>query len=126
MSFNHKKRREGTIQYLLDKIKYEHNQKCRHELGLVGGANVSHIKGNLVDLESDLRGQTRNHSKCSKTKYKPNTNNQIEFISNGTNEKRVIDTNLIHLSNCQMIDYKSVATPFELKTGCPPPTRITK
>ena len=47
-------RREGTIQYLLNKIKYEHEQKCRNELGLVGGSNVSRIKGNLVDLESDL------------------------------------------------------------------------
>ena len=119
-------RREGTIQYLLNKIKYEHEQKCRHELGLVGGSNVSHIKGNLVDLESDLRGQTRNHSKCSLKKFKPIKNNTIEFISNENNKKITVDTNLVHLPNCQMIDYKSVATPFELKTGCPPPNRITK
>ena len=119
-------KRSGTIQYLLNKIKYEHDDKCRNELGLVGGSNVSHIKGNLVDLESDLRGQTRNHSKCSLKKFQPIQNNTIEFISNETNKKITVDTNLVHLPNCQIIDYKSVATPFELQKECPPPNRITK
>ena len=39
--------------------------------GLVGGTNVSHIKGNLVDLENDLRGQTRSNTKCPARKYAP-------------------------------------------------------
>lgn len=47
-----------ALGYMLDMNKFEHQQKCRHELGLVGGTAVSHSKGNLVDLESDLRGQT--------------------------------------------------------------------
>ncbi len=121
------KRRSGTIQYLLDPVKYENYNKCRHELGLVGGSNVSHIKGNLVDLESDLKGQTRRQSKCSVTKYKPCTNNQIEITSSETNKKRIIDTNLIHLQSCQMINYKPVNLPNDMiKPRCPLPNRIYK
>ena len=33
----------------------------RIELGKVKGTAVSHIKGNLVDLESDLKGTTRKY-----------------------------------------------------------------
>ena len=124
---NIRKRRSGTIQYLLDPVKYENYSKCRNQLGLVGGANVSHIKGNLVDLESDLKGQTRRHSLCSATKYKPCNENKIEITSNETNKKRIIDTNLIHLRSCQMIDYKPVPLPQNMvKPNCPLPNRIYK
>ena len=56
----------GPLQYILNPMKYENCKKCRHELGLVGGTAVSHIKGNLVDLENDLRGATRVSSLCPK------------------------------------------------------------
>ena len=48
---------------------YENANKCRIDLGVVGGSNVSHIKGNLVDLETDLRGQTRRTTKCPTRLY---------------------------------------------------------
>lgn len=122
-----RKRRSGTIQYLLDPVKYENYNKCRHELGLVGGANVSHIKGNLVDLESDLKGQTRRNSLCSLKKFQPCNDNFIEITSNETNKKRTIDTNLIHLQSCQMINYKPVMLPQDIvKPKCPLPERIYK
>ena len=44
----------GPLEYMLDPMQYENCNKCRIELGIVGGNNVSHVKGNLVDLESDL------------------------------------------------------------------------
>ena len=37
------------------------------DLGVIGGTAVSHIRGNLVDLETDLRGTTRKAS-CVHTK----------------------------------------------------------
>ena len=46
----------NTLNYVLDPMKYENCKKCRMELGIVGGNEVSQIKGNLVDLENDLRG----------------------------------------------------------------------
>ena len=39
------------------------------ELGIVGGTAVSQIKGNLADLENDLRGQTRSASQCPSKHY---------------------------------------------------------
>ena len=56
---NYNKRNEGTLSYMLYPLKYEGKSKCRVNLGVVGGNNVSIIKGNMVDLENDLRGQTR-------------------------------------------------------------------
>ena len=44
----------GPLKYIINPIKYEHRHKCRMELGVVGGTAVSHVKGNLVDLETEL------------------------------------------------------------------------
>ena len=121
----------GPLSYLLNPIKYENCNKCRMELGIVGGTNVSHIRGNLVDLENDLRGQTRSASLCPTKKYQPNCPNKIgdncqpEKIvvkSNGCNKEKTIDTRLVHLPPCQMIRYKPVPLPPPMKVdSCPAP-----
>ena len=49
----------GPLNYSMYTGKYENCAKCRVEFGTVGGNGVSLFNGNLVDLESDLRGQTR-------------------------------------------------------------------
>ena len=61
----------GTLSYILDPIKYESCSKCRVEFGVVGGTNVSHNKGNLVDIENELFNITRKLSKCPSKKYAP-------------------------------------------------------
>ncbi len=110
----------GPLAYVLDPSKYEHCHKCRIELGVVGGTAVSHIKGNLVDLETDLRGQTRLASKCPELKYQmpcpvKGTNNcqpqSIVIRGNPSNQGRVINTGLQHLPACQMFRYKPVPLP---------------
>ena len=110
----------GTLAYMLDPSRYENCNKCRMELGIIGGTNVSHIKGNLVDLETDLRGTTRMSSKCPSRKYQnpcPNGDmvncspNKIVLQGNGGNQMRTLDTNMVHLPSCQMIRYKP--TPLE-------------
>ena len=121
----------GPLSYVLNPIKYENCNKCRMELGIVGGTNVSHIRGNLVDLENDLRGQTRSASLCPTKKYQPNCPNKIgdncqpEKIvvkSNGCNKEKTIDTRLVHLPPCQMIRYKPVPLPPPMKVdSCPAP-----
>lgn len=78
------------LHYVLNPLKYENCKKCRHELGLVGGTAVSHIQGNLVDVENDLRGATRINSNCNELKFQSNKNH-----------------NMLHLPSCQMINYKS-------------------
>ena len=117
----------GPLSYLLNPIKYENCKKCRHEFGLVGGTAVSHIKGNLVDLENDLRGSTRVNTLCPSKKYHSRTDNKIIIKSKcecgcGADKNIEIDTNLVNLPSCQMINYKSIPKEpkFEIKTcNCP-------
>tara|TARA_Y100000590_G_scaffold405115_1_gene493146 strand:+ start:222 stop:650 length:429 start_codon:yes stop_codon:yes gene_type:complete len=119
----------GTLAYVMDPSKFEHCSKCRMELGILGGANVSHIKGNLVDLESDLRGTTRIQSKCPDLKYqnpcpKQDMNScqpkQIVIKASPSNSGRVINTNLQHLPSCQMINYNPIPLPPALNINrCP-------
>ena len=63
-----KKIQESTspLNYTLYPGKFENTSKCRIELGSVGGNGVSLFSGNLVDLESDLRNQSRPASLCPK------------------------------------------------------------
>ena len=61
----------SPLEYQLNPQKYEHCKKCRIELGVVGGTNVSHADGNLVDVESDLRNITRASSRCPGRKFNP-------------------------------------------------------
>ena len=101
----------SPLNYTLDPIKYERNDKCRMELGTVGGTDVSHIRGNLVDLENDLRGQRHPVTKCSMYKYKPSTDGYLrseEYIK--PVEHPPIDTTLDHLNSCQMHEYAPVPT----------------
>jgi len=51
--------------------KYFHPNPSRNALGLVGGNDVSIASGNLVDVESDLRGTTRDLSNAPSKKYQP-------------------------------------------------------
>ena len=106
----------GPLGYILNPMKYENCQKCRHEFGLVGGTAVSNIKGNLVDLENDLRNQTRSASLCSSKKYAPSNSNFIQ-LENG----QKIDTSLQHLQPCQMIRYHPIPLPpVQNYNSCPP------
>ena len=61
----------GALSYILNPIKYENCSKCRVEFGVVGGTNVSHNKGVLVDIENELKNITRKSSKCPSKKYIP-------------------------------------------------------
>lgn len=103
----------GILSYILSPFRYEHQNKCRHELGLVGGTSVSHIDGNLVDLESEMRGQTRYMTWCTKTAPTP-------LVPGGSiiNDKTApIPTNMKHLPPCQMISYRSVPLPPPMNTS---------
>ena len=66
------KQSTSQLDYNLYNGKFENSAKCRIEFGTVGGNGVSLYSGNLVDLESELRGQTRQASQCSESMYKPN------------------------------------------------------
>lgn len=121
----------GPLSYTLNPLKYENCNQCRMELGIVGGTAVSQIKGNIVDLENDLRGQTRSASLCPSKHYRPNCSNaigdacqptQIKIQGNGCNGSTAIDARLQHLRPCQMIRYKPIPLPPPMKIQtCPAP-----
>ena len=99
----------SPLSYVLDPIKYNNCNKCRMELGIVAGTAVSHISGNMVDLENDLRGQNRPNTHCPNFKYAPTNETSVvgkEYIK--PIEHPSVDTNLLHLPPCQMINYGEV------------------
>ena len=107
----------NPLSYILDPIKYENCEKCRMELGLVGGTAVSHINGNMIDLENDLRNQNRPNTHCPSYQFQPTTGNTIqgkEYIKPVCHPQ--IDVSMKHLKPCQMIDYRAVplAPPIDL------------
>ena len=114
----------GTLGWVLDPARFENCNKCRIEFGVVGGTNVSHAKGNLVDLETELRGTTRLQSKCPTLKYQnpcPNGEmttcqpQEVVIIANPSNSGRVIDLTPQHLSSCQMMKYRPISIPLAME-----------
>ena len=92
--------------WIMDPVRYYHPEKCFNQLGIVGGTAVSHINGNLVDLENDLRGQTRPNTHCPNYKYLPGQTQGREYIKPVVHPN--IDTSLKHLPACQMFGYGAV------------------
>lgn len=99
------------LKYIINPQRYEHPKKCRPEVGTIAGANVSQVKGNLVDMESELFGITRNLSKCAVSQVKPLA--QQPIILN--DKTKPIDTSKLHLRPCQLVNYQRVPMPTPQK-----------
>lgn len=106
----------GVGAYQLYGGKYNHCSECRMELGIVGGNDVSLYSGNLVDLESDLRGQTRAASQCPSHKYQPTCRQPCDSgLPSGPSS-----CNLVHKPPCQMIRYPPTVLPPSIEVAfCP-------
>jgi len=94
----------GSFAYAMYTGKYENCAKCRIELGQFGGNAVSLFSGNLVDLESDLRGQTRPASLCPKNKYQPKCktqNSKCDGLPCDVSKQY----HLVDQPSCQMVRY---------------------
>ena len=105
----------SPLDYALYTGKYENTAKCRIEFGVVGGNGVSQFSGNLVDLESDLRGQTRNATLCPCKKYSPNCtspncNNKGRGLPCSSGDCRIP---MVHQPACQMQYYPKVPMPIK-------------
>jgi hypothetical protein len=86
----------------------------RHILGLVGGNDVSLIKGNMVDLESDLRGINIPNTFCPWRQYQPPTKQQKEIVRENTKASLKINVEKEHLPVYQMIAYPAVIAPLPM------------
>jgi hypothetical protein len=102
-------------------MKFEHCNKCRPEIGIVGGTAVSHISGNMVDLENDLRNQNRPLTHCPQYKFLPRDDGYVqgkEYIKPTCHPK--VDTSLRHLKPCQFASYpETPLTPSMNLFTCP-------
>ena len=112
------------LSYILDPSQHYRCSPCRQELGTVGGNNVSQVKGNMVDLENDLRGQTRYNTRCPEklNSWMTNKNNKIEIPAQFCKKAVTIDVNKYHLPPCQMIRYEPVPLPpaYDMPECMPP------
>jgi hypothetical protein len=105
----------GEIDFILDPIKYNHCGKCRPESLILGGTNVSHINGNLVDLENSLRGMTYELTECPDYKTKPLGNKWKGKSLIKPVEHPELDLNMNHLPGCMMHDVQPVPQAPQMK-----------
>jgi hypothetical protein len=109
----------SALTYTLDPNKFYNCNDCRIEFGVVGGNNVSISKGNLVDLENDLRNQNRLYSLCPEKKYLPNcdpncNSNDGLPCSNNCN---INNNNVQNLPTCNITQYKPRASDIGFRTN---------
>lgn len=97
----------SVLTYNLDPNRFYNCNQCRIEFGVVGGNEASLSSCNLVDVESDLRNQTRLYSLCPERKYLPNCNKckcNKSGLPCGSRSCRNEKTQ--HLRDCNLIQYK--------------------
>jgi hypothetical protein len=105
------------VDYNLDIVKYENCGKCRHEIGLTGaGRNVSHVHGNLIDLESNLMGIDRPTTKCAGYRYIPDEDachvrGKRQYKTESYPPVDICGTR--HENSCQMIDHSACHEPSD-------------
>lgn len=107
-------RKENPQAYDFLPSQYVHQQPQRHILGLIGGNETSLIAGNLVDLESDLRGITIPNTFAPWRQYQPPTKKTLEtgkLIRKNTKTDVEIDIRQRHLPSYQMWAYPGVQGP---------------
>ena len=87
----------------------------RHVLGLFGGNEVSLIKGNMVDLESDLRGINIPNTFCPWKQYQPPQPSEKHIVRDNQKTKLTIDIEKAHMPTYQMWAYPAVIAPTPIK-----------
>lgn len=93
---------------------YVHPTPKRHVLGIVGGNEVSLIKGNMVDLESDLRGINIPNTFAPWRQYQPSQKGEKQIVRNNLKENIKIDVQKNHLPVYQMMAYPAVIAPLPI------------
>lgn len=104
----------NPVNYMLDPVRFEHCSMCRPALGIVGGTAVSHVTGNLVDLENNLFGIDRPGTQCAAYMHQPPRGpgqpvQGREYIKPVCHP--VVSTEMRHLPTCQFSSYPSVPAP---------------
>lgn len=109
-------RKENPQRYDIQSSQYVSPNPQRHILGLVGGNEVSIIKGNMVDLESDLRRINIPNTFAPWRQYQPPEMNQKEIVRENVKEHLKINTDKMHLPTYQMWAYPGMPAPLPMKS----------
>lgn len=100
----------NILTYSLDPSKFYNQNQCRIGLGVVGGNNVSLSGCNLVDIESELRNQTRIGSRCPQFKYIPQCSGKHcgrnTGLPCGGQGCLMAGQNTVDLPECDLVHYK--------------------
>ena len=104
-------RKENPQNYTYMVTEYISPDPKRHILGLVGGNEVSVAGGNLVDLESDLRGINIPNTFAPWRKYQPPAAGAKEIVRDNLKTKITINTTPLHLPAYQMWAYPGMPAP---------------
>jgi hypothetical protein len=104
-------RAENSQVYDQNAMFYTHMKPAQHQLGVVGGNEVAGIKGNRVDLESDLLGITRPASWCTDLHHLPPKGDEISRKNRKITLS--VDATPVPIKEYQMWAYPSVLGPEE-------------
>jgi len=108
-------KKENPQKYTYLASEYISPNPKRHILGLVGGNEVSVAEGNVVDVESDLRGINLPNTFAPWRKYQPPPVNQREIKRDNVKIKLSIDVAPMHLPVYQMWAYPGMPTPAPIR-----------
>ena len=86
----------------------------RHVLGLVGGNDATIIKGNMVDLESDLRRINIPNTFAPWRQYQPPQRGDKEIVRDNLKTQLKINIQKDHLPIYQMKAYPAVQAPLPM------------
>lgn len=119
-------RKENPQAYDQSPFFYVHVKPSRNILGVVGGNNVSLVKGNQVDVESDLRGLNIPNTFCPERAYQaPKEADPKKIVRDNVKTKQAIDIQLQHLPAQQMWAYPATIGPEPLRVDhCGTPERF--
>ncbi len=112
---SHWEKKENPQHYNKIVDTYINSEPKRHILGMVGGNDVSLIKGNMVDLESDLRGINIPNTFCPWRQYQPPQQNDNQIVRDNVKTRVNINTEKVHLPSYQMWAYPGVYAPEPMK-----------
>lgn len=104
----------------MDASRFVHTDPCRHSFGIVGAASgvsavapaatpngdIPKVRGALVELENDLRGQTRPATRCPRYDYAPKVGEvSSEELWKPVKHPVIRTDRPFHVDTCQIIDY---------------------
>ena len=107
--------KEDPQRYTYFVTEYVSPKPKRHILGIVGGNEVSVAEGNVVDVESDLKGINIPNTFAPWRQYQPPPKNQKEIKRDNLKIKLDINVTPMNLPTYQMWAYPGMPTPLVMK-----------